>query len=74
MPPNSNYEQTMNKFAANCERTFSPGRARIHTLFTLYSLTFGSACDIIDTESEGKPMIVLFLAVCVVGAIAIATM
>lgn len=29
---------------------------KIHTLFTLYSLTFGSACAIIDTESEGKRM------------------
>ena len=35
---------------------------KIHTLFTLYSLTFGSVCVIIDTESEGNLMEKIYLA------------
>lgn len=39
-----------------CKQTVNIISPKIHTLFTLYSLIFGSACAIIGTESEGKPM------------------
>ena len=39
-----------------------------------YLLTFSRKYGIMIIEREGKTMIVLFLIVCVVGAIAIATM
>lgn len=43
-----------------CKQTVNIISPKIHTLFTLYSLTFGSACSIIDTESEGKIMRLAF--------------
>ena len=46
----------MNFSTKICKQIVNIILPKIHTLFTLYSLTFGLACVIIDTESEGKRM------------------
>lgn len=47
----------MNFSTKICKQIVNIILPKIHTLFTLYSLTFGLACAIIDTESEGNTML-----------------